>query len=162
MKLFSWSVLLGVLLILSGCCSLHHGGPGHHCASCPMHKVEAAADVKGEVSADTLYVCNCGPGCKCNSVSKSPGNCACNSPLKAGHVVKIEGDEALVCMCGAGCTCTIDPKDSTKCGCGQPLKRVPLKGSGLYFCNCGKSCMCNTVSDQPGTCRCKMPLKKSE
>ena len=157
MKTFSVAVLFGFLLLLSGCCAMQHGGPGHQCANCPAKQQGAVA---GVAAPDTIYVCNCGPSCKCNSVSKSPGKCACGSPLKMGHVIKIEGDEALVCMCKEGCTCKIDPKDPSKCGCGQPVKRVSLKGSGLYFCNCGSSCTCNTVSDKPGTCKCNMPLKK--
>jgi len=27
------------------------------------------------------YVCNCGPGCDCNSVSQTPGKCACGKDL---------------------------------------------------------------------------------
>jgi len=111
---------------------------------------------------DVLYTCNCGPQCKCNSVSTAPGNCKCGSPLKWGHVIKVEGDEALLCTCKEGCKCSIDPKDPTKCGCGQPVKRVSLKGTGLYFCNCGGTCGCNTISDKPASCKCGMPLKKAE
>lgn len=150
MRTFSLVIVLGFLLMLTGCCAMK-GGPG--CGKCCLTK-------QGDVAADALYVCNCGPSCKCNSVSKSPGKCSCGSPLKMGHVLKVEGDEALVCMCKEGCTCKIDPKDSTKCGCGEPTKRVPLKGTGLYFCNCGGSCACNTVMAGPGTCKCGMQLKK--
>lgn len=153
MRTFSLVVVLGFLLILSGCCALR-GGPGHYGENGPVKQ--------GTAGADTLYVCNCGPDCKCNSVSKSPGNCTCGSPMKMGHVVKVEGDEALVCMCKEGCTCKIDPQDASLCGCGQPLKRVSLKGTGLYFCNCGGACMCNTVQDKSGTCKCNMQLKKAD
>ena len=114
-----------------------------------------------EQRKDVLYTCNCGPDCKCNTVSTKPGNCACGQPMKWGHVVKIEGNEALLCTCKEGCKCSgLDPKDPTKCACGNPVKRVSLKGTGLYFCNCGGSCMCNTVSDSPGKCKCGMELKK--
>ncbi len=119
--------------------------------------VTAKAD---EPRSDVLYSCNCGPECKCNSLSTKPGDCKCGKPMKWGHVVKIEGNEALVCTCDEGCKCGIDPKDSTKCGCGKPLKRINLAGTGIYFCNCGGSCMCNTVSDKPGKCKCGMDLKK--
>ncbi len=113
-----------------------------------------------DVRQDVLYTCNCGPECKCNTVSTKPGNCACGQPLKWGHLVKVEGNEAILCTCGEGCKCSIDPKDTTKCVCGNPVKRVNLKGTGIYFCNCGGSCTCNTVSDKPGKCKCGMKLKK--
>ena len=114
-----------------------------------------------EQRKDVLYTCNCGPECKCNTVSTKPGNCACGQPMKWGHVVKIEGNEALLCTCKEGCKCSgLDPKDPAKCACGSPVKRVSLKGTGIYFCNCGGSCTCNTVSDSPGKCKCGMELKK--
>jgi hypothetical protein len=113
-----------------------------------------------EVRRDVLYVCSCGSQCKCTSVSTKPGKCSCGSPLKAGHVVKTEGNDALLCMCGESCKCSGDAKDPTKCGCGNALKRVSLKGTGIHFCNCGGSCACNVVSDTPGKCRCGMDLKK--
>ena len=113
-----------------------------------------------EPRRDVLYYCNCGPECKCNSVSTQPGNCKCDKPMKWGHVLKIEGNEALVCTCDEGCKCNLDRKDPTKCSCGKPVKRINLKGTGIYFCNCGGSCMCNTVSDKPGKCQCSMQLKR--
>jgi len=112
---------------------------------------------------DVLYTCNCGPECKCNSVSTKPGKCACGVPLKWGHVIKTEGNEAILCQCAEGCKCQgLDPKDPSKCSCGTPVKRVNLDGTGMYFCNCGGSCQCNTVSDKPGPCKCGMKLKKVE
>jgi hypothetical protein len=112
---------------------------------------------------DVLYTCNCGPQCKCNSVSTTAGKCSCGSPLIWGHVVRVEGNEALLCQCKEGCKCAgLDPKDPNKCACGTAVKRVNLTGTGLYFCNCGGSCGCNTISDKPGTCKCGMPLKKAE
>ena len=55
--------------------------------------------------SDVLYSCNCGPQCKCNSVSVDPGNCKCGVPLKWGHILKVEGDETLLCQCKEGCQC---------------------------------------------------------
>ena len=109
---------------------------------------------------DVLYTCNCGPDCKCNSVSTQPGTCPCGTPLKWGHVIKIEGDEAILCQCGEGCKCELSKDDPSKCACGNQVKRVKLADSGIHFCNCGGSCVCNTVSDQPGKCKCGMQLKK--
>ena len=114
-----------------------------------------------EQRRDVLYTCNCGPKCKCTTVSTKPGNCGCGQPMKRGHVVKVEGNEAILCMCEEGCKCSgLDPKDPTKCACGNPVKRVNLKGTGIYFCNCGGSCTCNTVSDSPVKCKCGMELRK--
>lgn len=125
---------------------------------CFMEKGTPQADNR----KDILYTCNCGPQCKCNSVGTQSGNCTCGSPMKWGHVIKVEGDEALLCTCGKGCQCGADAKDPEKCGCGNPMKRVSLKGTGLYFCNCGGSCFSNTISVEPGSCRCGMDLKKIE
>lgn len=114
-----------------------------------------------EVRHDVLYTCDCGPQCKCNSVSTKPGDCACGTKLRWGHVLRVEGDEALLCQCNEGCKCGgLNPDDPTKCMCGTPVKRISLAGTGIYFCNCGGSCSCNTVSDQPGECKCGMKLKK--
>ena len=114
--------------------------------------------IEEETRNDVLYTCNCGPQCKCNSVSTKPGNCSCGSPMKWGHLLKVEGNDAILCQCGEGCKCNLDPNDPTKCGCGNPVKRINLAGTGLYFCNCGGSCLCNNVSAEPGKCRCGMPL----
>lgn len=112
---------------------------------------------------DVLYTCDCGPQCKCNSMSTTPGNCECGKPMKWGHVLRVEGNEAILCQCAKGCSCAgLDPKDPTRCMCGTPVKRVNMEGSGIYFCNCGGSCACKTVSDAPGPCKCGMKLKKVE
>lgn len=160
------ALLLGLLLavLLSGCgpCMMRHKACGEGCRMQGMQPAAATAPAETAARSDVLYSCNCGPACKCNSVSVKPGNCACGKPLAWGHLVRVEGDEALLCTCKEGCQCRIDPNDPTKCGCGNPIKRVSLKGSGLYFCNCGGSCGCNTVSAQPAACRCGMQLKKVE
>jgi hypothetical protein len=115
---------------------------------------EKPAANKGSV----LYVCNCGPDCKCNTVATKPGNCTCGTKLAPMHVLKIENGEAILCTCGAECTCTLNAADPTKCGCGKPVKVASLKG--MYVCNCGPDCKCNTVSDKPGKCVCSSELKK--
>lgn len=109
---------------------------------------------------DVLYTCNCGPQCKCNDVSAAPGNCSCGTPLKWGHILKIEGTEAILCQCKEGCQCQLDANDPSKCGCGMAVKRVDLAGSGIYFCNCGGSCFCNNASNKVGKCKCGMDLKQ--
>jgi len=159
-----WLLVVAGALVIAGCCGMHCKEQRRmQCQNCQMHGAAMAAPMAADQAAerhDILYVCNCGPECKCNSVSTQPGNCACGKPMVAYHVVKVEGDEALLCTCGAGCKCAIDPADSSKCGCGKEVKRVSLKGTGIFFCNCGGSCFCNTAADQPGQCKCGMPLKK--
>lgn len=159
-------------LLLAGCgpCMMHKKPCGKDCAMKPgmmqqermHHMQQAMAPAEAMARKDVLYSCNCGPECKCGSVSAAPGNCACGKPLAWGHVIRVEGDEAILCTCKEGCQCQIDPKDATRCGCGNPVKRVSLKGSGLFFCNCGGSCACNTVATEAGPCKCGMPLKTSK
>lgn len=144
MKLFNigWAVV--VLALAAGCASKRGtGAPGGR--------------------QDVLHTCNCGPQCKCNVVSTTPGKCACGTALKWGHLLRVEGNVGTLCQCNAGCTCGgLDPKDPAKCVCGTPVKRVNLAGTGIYFCNCGGACSCNTVSPAPGKCKCGMELKKVE
>jgi len=150
-RILTAAALSLVVAFALGCATAQHAGD--HAA----HSAQAGAGAR----TDVIYFCDCGPECKCNTVSAEAGNCACGKPMKWGHVVKVEGDEALVCTCKEGCKCSIDEKDPTKCGCGQPLKRVSLKGTGLYFCNCGGACRCNVISGKPGECKCGMQLKQS-
>jgi hypothetical protein len=142
-----------LLLVLSAViCIVTVGGAG-----AASHE-KAMAGMKSEAS--TLYVCNCGDSCQCNTVAMVPGKCSCGKELTAMHVLQIDKGEALLCPCGGGCSCTLDAKDPAKCGCGKAVKKVSLKG--LYACNCGPACACNTVSDKPGKCGCGSELKKIE
>lgn len=117
-----------------------------------------AKAAKSTSASNILYVCNCGPECKCNTVSTKRGKCACGVELVPMHILKIENDEAILCTCGKDCTCKLDPKDSSKCGCGKQVRRISIKG--MYVCSCGSGCECNTVSDKPGKCTCGADLKK--
>lgn len=168
-----WVVLVVAGLLAAGCYGMHQRHrDAHHprCGDCPMHAKmmkkgsmqhgkHVAMNQQGE-RRDLVFLCDCGPQCKCDSIATTPGNCACGEPMRGYHVVKVEGDEALLCTCGPQCRCSIDPEDPTRCACGNQVKRVSLKGSGLYFCNCGGACTCNTVADGPGQCLCGMQLKK--
>ncbi|MEW6738842.1 MAG: hypothetical protein AB1325_02910 [Nitrospirota bacterium] len=117
-----------------------------------------AKAAKSTSASNILYVCNCGPECKCNTVSTKTGKCACGAELVPMHILKIENDEAILCTCGKDCTCKLDPNDPSKCGCGKQVRRVSIKG--MYACSCGAGCECNTVSDKPGKCKCGADLKK--
>lgn len=89
-------LLLVLLLVVSslvvGCYGSHHhrlagkdGGCGRMagppCGGKPC-MVGAVAQPGENQRAEVLYSCNCGPECKCNSLSKTPGNCSCGKPLK--------------------------------------------------------------------------------
>jgi len=46
---------------------------------------KALVDVKGKDTAFPMvgkYVCPCGPGCDCDTISQSTGKCACGKDLK--------------------------------------------------------------------------------
>ena len=151
-------VLIAAAVVLGACA---HGGPhGSGCPNCP-HGGPTATQ-KAPQSSSAIYWCNCGPDCKCNSVSTQPGKCSCGKEMVGGHVIWVEGNTALACTCGPDCSCKIDPNDHSKCGCGKPVKKIDLKGTGLYFCNCHGACGCNTISDKPGSCKCGMPLHQAQ
>jgi len=111
-------------------------------------------------SPKVVYSCDCGPACKCNSVSEEPGNCACGAPMKAGNVIAEEDGEAVLCQCAKGCGCGINKDDPTKCACGKDVKRSVMPEKASYSCDCGKACKCNVTSDKPGKCSCGKALKK--
>jgi len=129
---------------------------------CSVLLVSCASTTSGSkaAKAGALYVCGCGPDCKCTTVAVKPGKRHCGKDLVAVHPLKVEDDSVLACSCGADCKCTLDASDPTKCGCGKPVRKVSLKGSGLYYCACGGGC-CVTISDKPGKCKCGMDLKKA-
>jgi hypothetical protein len=113
------------------------------------------------VAADkskVYYVCNCKDDCKCNTISKEPGNCKCGNALVPTHLLAIEKDTGVFCRCGADCTCERSKTDPSKCGCGKPVKMVSLKGK--YVCACGADCQCGAISDKPGKCGCGKEMKQ--
>ncbi len=87
-------LLFAVSSLVAGCYGPHHRGMGAKGGCCKMMAAKGGpcGDKPSMVGADTqagesqraevLYSCNCGPGCKCNSQSKAPGNCSCGTPLK--------------------------------------------------------------------------------
>ncbi len=80
---------------------------------------------------DELYVCGCGEGCKCDTMSNSPAQCTCGKDLVKSKVTKVE--EGKITMEG----------------------RVrPFVSIAKYVCACGPDCKCNTISQNPGNCSC--------
>ncbi len=91
-------------------------------------------------SGDEIYVCGCGKGCDCNTVSKKEGKCSCGQDLIKVKVDKVEkgkafykqeGKEASVlltgkynCACGAQCDCQTISQKAGKCGCGKDMTKV--------------------------------------
>jgi hypothetical protein len=92
---------------------------------------------------DTVYACNCGPECQCDTMANKPGNCACGKPMVQAKVTKVEGDVAYL----------------EAPGWKEPR---PFKMTGKYACNCGPNCTCGTISQKPGKCVCGKEMKKVE
>ena len=120
------------------------------------------------ISADksqAAYACNCTDDCKCNSISKEPGTCACGKEMAAMHMLEIEKSTAVLCRCGADCSCERSKKDPNLCGCGKPVKTVDITGKyactcGYTSCVCSGGCKCNAVSDKPGKCGCGKDMRQ--
>ena len=80
---------------------------------------------------DVLYVCGCGDGCKCDTMSNNPGNCSCGKELVKSKVTKVEKGKI-----------TMD------------VRSRPFVSIGKFVCACGPECKCNTISQNPGNCSC--------
>src|SRR5512139_1880945 len=74
---------------------------------------------------DELYVCGCGDGCDCDTMSRNPGKCSCGKDLVKSKVTKVE--EGKITMA---------------------VRSKPFVSVGKYACACGPSCKCNTISQK--------------
>jgi len=95
-----------------------------------------AAVEKGKLvlkAGDEIYVCGCGAGCPCGTISKKAGKCTCNKDLVKTSVAKVEEGEAYVMVNG---------------------KEQAFKTTGKFQCNCGVKCDCDTISQKAGKCFC--------
>ena len=90
-------------------------------------------------AGETVYVCGCGAGCDCQTISRNDGKCTCDKPLAKTTVTKVEGDKLYAKVNGA------EQAFSTK---------------AKYACACGAGCTCGTISQKPGKCTCGKELKK--
>jgi len=93
----------------------------------------ASADhtrIKAKVG-DELYVCACGEGCPCDTVSRNPGKCTCDKDLVKTKVTKVEKGKITV-----------------------ESRGKPFASKGKYACACGPDCKCDTISQNPGNCTC--------
>lgn len=90
---------------------------------------------------ESYYVCNCGEGCDCQTISSKPGKCSCDQDLVEAEVARVEEAKAFFKADGWE-------------------EERPFNTVGQYVCNCGPTCTCNTISQKPGTCSCGVELKK--
>jgi len=101
-----------------------------------------AAVESGKLSlkaGDVVYVCGCGEGCPCGTISRKEGKCTCDKALVKGKVTKVKGAVAVIKFNG---------------------KEQSFKTNGTYQCACGPKCDCDTISQKPGKCGCGKELQK--
>jgi len=92
-------------------------------------------------AGDQVYVCGCGKGCDCFTMSMKPGKCSCGKTMVKGKVTKVGEGTALI---------------------KTAKEEREFKTVGLYSCPCGAGCDCNTISQKPGKCVCGKTMKKVE
>jgi len=90
---------------------------------------------------ETVYVCACGEGCDCKTISRKEGKCSCGNALGKGVVSSVEGDTAMIKLDG---------------------KEIAFTTKAKHTCNCGEVCNCGTISQKPGKCSCGKEMKKVE
>jgi len=80
---------------------------------------------------DELYVCACGEGCPCDTMSRNAGQCSCGKDMVKTKVTKVEKGKITVAS-----------------------RTKPFISVGKYVCDCGPECKCDTISQNPGNCTC--------
>jgi hypothetical protein len=88
---------------------------------------------------DELYVCACGEGCPCDTMSRNPGKCTCDKDLVKTKVTKVEKGKITV-----------------------ESRKKPFASVAKYVCDCGPECKCDTISQNPGNCTCGKKMKMVE
>jgi hypothetical protein len=88
---------------------------------------------------DVLYVCGCGEGCPCDTMSRNPGQCTCGKDLVKTKVTKVEKGKITV-----------------------ESREKPFISLAKYVCDCGPDCKCDTISQNPGNCTCGKKMKMVE
>jgi hypothetical protein len=92
-------------------------------------------------AGDSIYACNCGADCPCNTMARKPGKCVCDKEMVLAKVTKVEDGKAYLQAQGWE-------------------KPLVFKTVGMYACDCDPKCDCNTISQKPGKCVCGKELKK--
>ncbi len=80
---------------------------------------------------DELYVCACGEGCPCDTMSRNAGQCTCGKDMVKTKVTKVEKGKITV-----------------------ESRGKPFISKAKYACDCGPDCKCDTISQNPGNCTC--------
>ncbi len=80
---------------------------------------------------DELYVCACGDGCPCDTMSRNAGQCSCGKDMVKAKVTKVEKGKITMSS-----------------------RSKPFLSTGKYACDCGAACKCDTISQNPGNCTC--------
>ena len=92
-------------------------------------------------AGDTVFVCGCGEGCDCLTVSRKAGKCVCGKPLAQTVIDKVEEGKIYLKVQGESRT---------------------FPAMAKYTCACGEGCDCDTISQKPGKCACGKEMKKVE
>lgn len=90
-------------------------------------------------TGDAIYVCGCGAGCDCGSLSNKAGKCGCGKELVKTTVDKVEKGKVFY---------KVDGKEMS----------APVQGK--YGCGCGDGCDCGSVSQKQGKCSCDKDMVK--
>jgi len=74
-----------------GCpCDMMSRNPGQCTCGKDMVKTKVTKVEKGKITVESRkkpfmsvakYVCDCGPDCKCDTISQNPGNCTCGKKM---------------------------------------------------------------------------------
>ena len=73
-----------------GCCDMMSRNAGKCTCGKDMVKTKVTKVEKGKITVDSRkepfvsvakYVCQCGPDCKCDTISQKPGNCTCGKKM---------------------------------------------------------------------------------
>ena len=121
-KVVSAASALALVIVLTICCAFAKSD------SQPAFK-----------AGDTVYVCGCGAGCNCGTVSSTQGTCACGKDLVKSSVSRVENGKLAYMVNGT---------------------EMSVPATGKYVCACGSGCNCKTISQKPGKCGCGGALKK--
>lgn len=89
-------------------------------------------------TGDIVYVCGCGEGCGCFTMSRKAGKCSCGKDLIKGSVTRIDKEKIYVTANG---------------------KETAFPAVAKYACACGEGCNCGTVSQKQGKCACGKEMK---
>src|SRR4030067_2735809 len=111
-------------------------------AGVPVVFAFAARVGKLDASVGAAYfVCACGEGCPCDTISSKKGQCSCGRDLVEAKVTRVEGDKAWFKAEGRE-------------------KEVEFSLVAKYSCACGADCPCKTISQTPGKCVCGRELQE--